>query len=511
MFTASRASQSPTPRRLLRLQAVPSAAQPSVVAGIGREPPGRVLHDTVLTTVGNTPIIRLSARFNRECGVPDAVNIFAKMEAQSPGGSVKDRLALGVLEWAERHGTLRPGQTVVEASSGNTGIGLAMACASKGHPFVCVMAESFSIERRKLMRFLGAKVVLTNPAHKGSGMVIKAQELARKHGWYLPRQFESEANGWVHQQTTGPEIVEAFSAAGEPLDCFVSAYGTGGTLLGVGRALRKAAPATRIVVCEPDNAPLLYSGIKTEYGASIAEGETLAAQQDSSRNSGGDGLAFKEPHPVWRPHLLQGWTPDFIPRLVDDALQEGLVDEVRHVAGAEAIAMAHALARLEGIASGTSGGGTLAAAVSMAKTMEQGNVLVMLADGAERYLSTPMFEDIPADMTEEEQAIAGSTPGAAPPPITMPEVTAEALSFVNRANQTHPVVVWSLEYCEFCWTITRLFDALGVKYRTINIDAFEHAKVRPRLFLHALLGWVVAGLSAPCLCPFFFFVAGQHG
>ena len=210
------------------------AASSSVVSIVSKTPPGRIVHDSVLSTIGNTPIVRLSSRLKDEYGVPDDVNLFAKVEALNPGGSVKDRLALGVLEWAEEYGRLKPGQTVVEASSGNTGIGLAVACAAKGHPFVCVMAESFSIERRKLMRFLGAKVVLTNPAHKGSGMVNKAKELAAKHGWFLPRQFESEANAWVHAATTGPEIVEAFDKMGEKLDYLVCAYGTGGTLKGVG-------------------------------------------------------------------------------------------------------------------------------------------------------------------------------------------------------------------------------------------------------------------------------------
>ena len=452
------------------------AASSSVVSIVSKTPPGRIVHDSVLSTIGNTPIVRLSSRLKDEYGVPDDVNLFAKVEALNPGGSVKDRLALGVLEWAEEYGHLKPGQTVVEASSGNTGIGLAVACAAKGHPFVCVMAESFSIERRKLMRFLGAKVVLTNPAHKGSGMVIKAKELAAKHGWFLPRQFESEANAWVNAATTGPEIVEAFDKMGEKLDYLVCAYGTGGTLKGVGTALRTSSPNTKIVVCEPDNAPLLFSGIKTEYGSD--------AENSGAAGVVGGGATFKEPHPVWRPHLLQGWATDFIPKLVNDAVELGFVAEVRHVAGADAVAASRALARLEGIASGTSGGGTLAGAIALAKDISSSNsggdssknVLVMLADGAERYLSTPLFDGIPADMTEEEAAIAASTPGTAPPTITMPPVTEEALAFVEDANAKDAVVVWSLEYCEFCWTIVKLFDAIGVKHRVINIDSFEYAK-----------------------------------
>lgn len=239
----------------------------------------------------------------------------------------------------------------------------------------------------------------------------------------------------------------------------------GGTLKGVGSCLREASPETKIVVCEPDNAPLLYSGVRTEYGT----GET---------GEGGSGLStFKEPHPIWRPHLLQGWATDFIPKLVDDAVSAGFVDDLRHIGGSDAVAAARSLAKCDGIASGTSGGGTLAGALALAKTLPEGsNVLVMLADGAERYLSTPLFEDIPADMTEEEKELAASTPSSPPPGITMPPVTEEALAFVKQANEEDAVVVWSLEYCEFCWTIVKLFNALGVKHRIINIDSFEFAK-----------------------------------
>jgi cysteine synthase A len=246
-----------------------------------RNPLPALQHDSILTTVGKTPLIKINKLS------PGNVNIFVKAEAFNPMGSVKDRLALGVIEWAEQTGEIQPGQTIVEASSGNTGIGLAMVAAAKGYPFVCVMAESFSIERRKLMRFLGAKVVLTNPAHKGSGMAIKAKELADEHGWFRPRQFENEANAWVHTQTTGPELLEALGD--QPLDYFFTSYGTGGTLKGCASYLREHSPQTKICVCEPDNAPLLYSNIETEY----------------DEESG----MVKEPHPVWRPHLLQGWAP----------------------------------------------------------------------------------------------------------------------------------------------------------------------------------------------------------
>lgn len=281
-------------------------------------------HDSVLTTIGKTPLIKLQRMSPKE-----GVDIYVKAEAFNPMVSIKDRLALGVIEWAEQAGELKPGQTVVEASSGNTGIGLAMVCAAKGYPYVCVMAESFSIERRKLMRFLGAKVVLTNPAHKGSGMVIKCAELAEKHGWFNTDQFSNEANAWVHAQTTGPEILEAMGA--EKLSDFFCAWGTGGTLKGVAGVLREGSPGTKIHVCEPDNAPLLYSETKTEYAE--------------------DGR-FKEPHPVWRPHLLQGWAPDFIPKLLSEAIDAGFVDEVCHCGGTIAQDTSKALAQKDGSSPG---------------------------------------------------------------------------------------------------------------------------------------------------------------
>ncbi len=285
------------------------------VLGRWRNPMPSFVHDSVITTIGSTPLIRLT----RLEEIPDGVEVYVKAEGHNPGGSVKDRLAIGAITWAEQTGELQQGMTVVEASSGNTGIGLALVCAAKGYPFVCVMSESFSIERRKLMRYLGAKVVLTNPAHKGSGMVIKARELAEKHGWFRPRQFESEANAWIHKQTTGPEILEALGSRGRRLDDFVCAYGTGGTLNGVGAELRRRSNATKVTVCEPDNAPLLYSGEPTKYDEN---GEFVA------------------PHPVWRPHLLQGWAPDFVPKLVDDATTAKLYDSVMHVGGERALQVA---------------------------------------------------------------------------------------------------------------------------------------------------------------------------
>lgn len=407
-------------------------------------------HESVLTTVGKTPVIKLRRM------APDSVNIYVKCEAFNPMGSVKDRLAIGIIEWAEAHGQIKPGQTVVEASSGNTGIGLAMVCAAKGYPFVCTMSEAFSIERRKLMRFLGAKVVLTNPAHKGSGMVLAAKALAERNGWFLAHQFENEANAWIHAQTTGPEILEAMQ--GIQLDYFVCCYGTGGTLNGVGQVLRKRSPKTKICVCEPDCAPLLYSGDKTQY------------EDDGS---------FKAPHASWRPHLLQGWTPDFIPKLVADAVAAKYTDELLHVSGDKAMQASRDLAQKEGIFTGTSGGGTLSAAldlVAAGKVPKGSNILVMLADTGERYLSTPLFADIGADMTPEEKELAESLPSTKPPDIQLPEASDEAIELLERTNRENKLVIWSMEYCEFCWTIFRFFDAIKVPYKRVDWDSFEYAK-----------------------------------
>src|SRR3954447_16559319 len=240
----------------------------------------------ILETVGNTPVVRIRRL------APPHVRLYVKLEAFNPLGSVKDRLALGIIEDAERTGRLRPGQTVIEATSGNTGIGLAMVCAQKGYPLVVVMAENFSVERRKMMRFFGARVVLTPAWRKGTGMLAKAVELAQAHGWFLCRQFENEANADVHSRTTAREILEDFE--GEQLDYWVTGAGTGGTLKGVGRVLRELRPSTKIVLCEPDNSPMLGSGIPQPRDA--------------------DG-ALTISHPLFRPHLVQGWTPDFIAKL----------------------------------------------------------------------------------------------------------------------------------------------------------------------------------------------------
>src|SRR5262249_37392182 len=310
------------------------------------------------------------------------------IEAFNPMGSVKDRLALGIIEDAERTGKLSPGQTVVEATSGNTGIGLAMVCAQKGYPLVVTMAESFSVERRRMMRFLGAKVVLTPAAFKGSGMVAKAVELAETHGWFLCRQFENEANADMHSRTTAPEILADFE--GDRLDYFVTGYGTGGTLKGVARVLREKRPETKVVVCEPDNSPILGSGIP------------------QARNADGAPSAS---HPSFRPHVMQGWGPDFIPKLTEDAVAQGLIDRIVPVNGARALALSRELARQEGMLVGISAGATLAGALSVCVEAAPGSTLLaMLPDTGERYLSTTLFQDIPADMDADELAISRSTP-----------------------------------------------------------------------------------------------------
>ncbi len=340
------------------------------------------LYDSVLETVGNTPCIRI----NRIA--PEGVTVYVKSEAFNPAGSVKDRLALGIIEAAERDGSLKPGQTVVEATSGNTGIGLAMVCAAKGYPLVVTMADSFSVERRRLMRFLGAKVILTPRAEKGFGMVQKAKELAEKNGWFLAHQFETEANADIHEGTTAQEIVADFE--GRQLDYFISGYGTGGTISGVGRVLKKAHPEVKFIVSEPDAAALLSS--KTEQ----------------ARN---DAHEPASSHPAFKPHPIQGWAPDFIPWVLQEALDNGTVDEVVTVSGAEAVEWSRKLAQKEGIFVGISAGGTLATAMKVAAKAKPGStLLVMLPDTGERYLSTPLFEGVEAVMTEEEIALMRSTP-----------------------------------------------------------------------------------------------------
>jgi len=341
------------------------------------------LFDSVLDTIGDTPCIRVNNL------APKGVRLYVKAEAFNPASSVKDRLAVNIIEAAERNGTLKPGQTVVEATSGNTGIGLAMVCAQKGYPLVVTMSEAFSIERRKLMRMLGAKVVLTPRAAKGLGMYQKAVELAQANGWFLAHQFETPANAEIHEATTAREILADFK--GERLDWFVTGYGTGGTLSGVARVLRKERPETKIVMCEPANAQLVGSGKAQERAA---DGSPAAS------------------HPAFEPHPIQGWTPDFIPLVLQEALDKKYFNERVAIAGPEGVKWARALAQKEGIFTGISGGSTFAVAVQLAEKAAPGSViLAMLPDTGERYLTTPMFEGIAEVMDDEETRISKSTPG----------------------------------------------------------------------------------------------------
>ncbi len=354
-----------------------SASSPRVTQGLGR------LYDSVVDTIGNTPSIRINNL------APDHVELYVKAEYFNPAASVKDRLAISIIEEAERNGTLKPGQTVVEATSGNTGIGLAMVCAAKGYPLVITMADSFSIERRKLMRFLGAKLVLTPRAEKGFGMYQKAKELAEANGWFLARQFETDANALVHENTTGMEILGDFE--GKRLDYWVTGYGTGGTISGVTRILRKERPDTRVILSEPANAQLLGSGIAQERDENHAPAVS---------------------HSAFKPHPIQGWTPDFIPYVLQESIDKGNYDELIPIPGPEGIAWSQKLAAQEGIITGISGGSTFAVAMQIAEKAEPGSVILcMLADTGERYLSTPLFADIEEYMTEEEVALSKSTPG----------------------------------------------------------------------------------------------------
>ena len=419
-------------------------------------------YDNILQTIGNTPLVRLNRL------APAGVEVYVKLESFNPLGSVKDRMALAVIEDAERRGTLRPGQTVIEATSGNTGIGLAMVCAQKGYPLVLTMAESFSVERRKLLRFLGARVVLTPAGEKGSGMLNKAMELAEKNGWFLCRQFDNEANAEVHTRTTAREILADFE--GERIHAFVSGFGTGGTLLGTARGLKAADAAIRVVVAEPDNAPLLASGI--------------AQQRDASGKPSAS-------HPMFRPHLMQGWSPDFISGLTEKALAERLVDEIVPVNGNEAMRMARELATKEGIFVGTSSGATLAAALDVARRAPDGSRIVcMLPDTGERYLSTPLFEGIGVDMNDEELALSRSTPGnrfdaptpqpaaVAPAPVVAarpepvaPVVDAGAEAYVAQVIADNAVVMFSLEWCEFCWAVRKLLGRLDIAFESVDLDS----------------------------------------
>jgi cysteine synthase A len=421
----------------------------------------------ILATIGRTPVVRLNKL------APPHANVFVKVEAFNPMGSVKDRLALGIIEDAERRGALSPGQTVIEATSGNTGIGLAMVCAVKGYPLVVTMAENFSVERRRMMRFLGAKVVLTPAAMKGSGMLAKAVELAQAHGWFLCRQFDNEANADMHSRTTAPEILEAF--AGERLDYWVTGYGTGGTLKGVARVLKTQRPEIKVVVCEPDNSPILGSGIA------------------QLRHPDGTPV---DSHPLFRPHLMQGWSPDFIPKLTEDAVAMRLIDRIIPINGADAVRLSRELAQKEGIFVGISAGATLAGALQLCQSAPDGTtVLCMLPDTGERYLSTPLFEGVNADMSEQELEISRSTPSCrfdapttAPPPATTvcklepaasaPEASSEVQDFVARvlADAEQPVVLFALEWCEFCWSLRKLFAKYAIPYRSVDLDSTAYQR-----------------------------------
>ena len=342
-----------------------------------------VLYDDVTKTIGNTPVVKIS---DKMC--PPGVDLYVKCEYFNPLSSVKDRLALAIIQDAEARGDLKPGDTVVEATSGNTGIAVAMVCAQRGYNCVITMAEPFSVERRKLMRMLGAKVIVTPKAGKGTGMVRKAEELCEKHGWFLCHQFENEANWKFHELTTGPEILADFK--GKKLDYWVTGYGTGGTFHGAGKALKAALPDLKIILGEPEPAGLLKSGT------------------EQTRNADGSPA---ESHPAFAPHPIQGWTPDFIPKVLEDA-PGSLQDELLPIPPADAIATAKDLASKEGLLTGISGGGTMWAALQTAKKAPKGSViLAMLPDTGERYLSTPLFADIEADMNEAELEIAKSTPG----------------------------------------------------------------------------------------------------
>lgn len=343
---------------------------------------GRV-YKNVMDTVGDTPSIRINRL------APDGVVIYVKAEYFNPAASVKDRLAVSIIEEAERSGALKPGETVIEATSGNTGIGLAMVCAAKGYPLVITMAESFSIERRKLMRFLGAKVVLTPREEKGFGMYRKAVELAEKNGWFLARQFETDANALIHENTTAREILADFD--GTRLDYYVTGYGTGGTVTGVGRVFRKERPDTKIVLCEPANAQLIGSGTRQERAV-----------------DGSPAIS----HSAFEPHPIQGWTPDFIPLVLQEAVDNDYYDELVPISGPIGIEWSKKLAQKEGIFTGVSGGSAFAVAMQIAEKAAPGSVILcMLPDTGERYLSSPLFDNIGAEMDEDELILSMSTPG----------------------------------------------------------------------------------------------------
>jgi cysteine synthase A len=450
-------------------------------------------HGNILAAIGNTPIIKINKL------APESINMYVKAEGFNPMGSVKDRMALSTIEAAEASGELKPGQTVIEATSGNTGIGLAMVCAVKGYPLVVTMAESFSIERRKILRFLGARVVLTPAELKGSGMLAKAVELARAHNWFLVRQFENEANADAHTRTTAEEILSGF--ADMQLDYFVTGFGTGGTLKGTSRVLKKKSPGTKVIVCEPDNAQLLGSGI--------------AQLRDA------DGSP-SESHPNFRPHLVQGWSPDFIPKLTEDAVTAGTIDQIVPIDGNKALQFTRDLAQKEGIFCGVSGGATFTAAMEIAKSAPAGsNILCMLPDTGERYLSTPLFEDIVVEMSEEEWEVSRSTPNyrfdAATTGKEEPETGDEeqapaalddhALNFFRQvtSDASQPIVLFALEWCEFCWSVRKLFARLEVPYLAIDLDSVKYQQEDLGAKIRAVLLDQIGSPTIPQI-----YVGGKH-
>lgn len=441
----------------------------------------------ILETIGNTPLVKLNRL------APPEVNLYVKLEAFNPMGSIKDRMALAVIEDAERSGKLNPGQTVIEATSGNTGIGLAMVCASRGYPLVVVMAENFSVERRKLLRFLGARVVLTPAADKGTGMLAKAVELAERHGYFLCRQFENQANAEVHRRTTAVEILKDMQ--GDPLHYWVCGFGTGGTLNGVASHLKAESPETRVVVVEPDNSQMLGSG--------IPQPKDLDGKVSVS-------------HPDFRPHVMQGVAPDFISRLTEVAVGANLVDEVLPVSGNDALRLSRNLACQEGIFVGISSGAMLAGALRVARNSAPGtNIVCMLTDTGERYLSTPLFADIGEEMKDAELELSRSTPNyrfdicaaqqSNPAATVFGEPDLDTDLYIEKLIQEEPVVMFALEWCEFCWAARKLFSKLGVPFRSVDLDSVDYQRENRGGKIRAMLARRVGSPTIPQI-----FIGGHH-
>ncbi|HEX7108024.1 MAG TPA: pyridoxal-phosphate dependent enzyme [Aestuariivirga sp.] len=443
----------------------------------------RRLYDNILQTIGHTPVVRINKM------APPNVHLFAKIESFNPAGSIKDRIARSIIAEAEASGQLRPGQTVVEATSGNTGISLAMVCAQKGYPLVVVMAENFSVERRRLMRFFGAKVILTPAAEKGSGMFRKASELAIRHDWFLCNQFENKANAHAHVETTAVEILDAF--AGQPLDYIVLGAGTGGTVKGIAGVIKMQRPETRIVLCEPANSPLI--------------------QLHHANPGAGTGPANSSP--AFRPHPIQGWSPDFVPTFAASAAQAGHIDEMISIEGAEAIAMAREAARKEGIFCGISAGATLAGALEICRKSAPGStILCLLPDTGERYQSTPLFDGIETEMNEEEIGILNSVtsvPGLTPAPSLGSEVQEPSLAenFVRGtiSDTSSKVVIFGLQWCEFTWSLRKFLDAHGIAHKTLELDSAAFMASRDPGDVRTALKRLTGTPTIPQL-----FVAGHH-